>query len=139
MKKIFVDTNILIDFLTQRKPFDIKAGVIFSLAEKGKISLGVSALSIANTHYHLLKNLTPESTKELIRKFKLLLQVHPLNEKFIDLSLNITDFRDFEDALQYFTALEYGYEAILTRNLKDFKGSNLPVFDPSQLLEVLKK
>lgn len=139
MKKIFVDTNILIDFLTQRKPFDIRTGVIFSLAEKGEISLGVSALSIANTHYHLLKNLKSESTKELIRKFKLLLQVHPLNEKFIDLSLNNTDFRDFEDALQYFTALEYGYEAILTRNLKDFKGSNLPVFDPSQLLEVLKK
>lgn len=139
MKKIFVDTNILIDFLTQRKPFDIKAGVIFSLAEKGEISLGVSALSIANTHYHLLKNLKSESTKKLIRKFKILLQVHPLNEKFIDLSLNNTDFHDFEDSLQYFTALEYGYEAILTRNLKDFKRSNLPVFDPSQLLEVLKK
>ncbi|MFC3415985.1 type II toxin-antitoxin system VapC family toxin [Algoriphagus hitonicola] len=139
MKRIFVNANILIDFLTQRKPFDVKAGIIFSLAEKGEISCGVSVLSIANTHYHLLKLVKPESAKELIRKFKLLLQVKPLNEKFIDLSLNNMDFRDFEDALQYYTALEYGYESILTRNLKDFKRSNLPVFTPSQLLEVLKK
>ena len=55
MKKVFIDTNILIDFLTERKPLDLQAGKIFSLSEQKILVCGVSSLSIANTHYHLLK------------------------------------------------------------------------------------
>lgn len=139
MKNIFIDTNILIDFLTDRKPFDFQAGKIFTLSEQKIIHCGVSSLSIANTHYHLLKLLNLEAANELLRKFKILLEVHPLNEKLIDLALNTSDFTDFEDALQYFTALEFRYEGILTRNQKDFKKSILPILTPDQFLEIYKK
>lgn len=139
MKNVFIDTNILIDFLTNRKPFDLQAGKIFSLSEQKILACGVSSLSIANTHYHLLKLLNLETTNELLRKFKILLEVHPLNEKLIDLALNNSDFTDFEDALQYFTALEFGYEVILTRNQKDFKNSTIPILTPDQFLEIYKK
>lgn len=139
MKNVFIDTNILIDFLTNRKPFDLKVGKIFSLSEQKILNCGVSSLSIANTHYHLLNLLKTEAANELLRKFKILLVVHPLNEKLIDLALNTSDFTDFEDALQYFTALEFGYEAILTRNQKDFKNSTIPILTPDQFLEIYKK
>lgn len=139
MKNVFIDTNILIDFLTYRKPFDLQAGKIFSLSEQNILNCGVSTLSIANTHYHLLKLVKLETANELLRKFKLLLVVHPLNEKIIDLALNTSDFSDFEDALQYFTALEFGYEAIATRNQKNFKKSIIPILTPDQFLEVYIK
>lgn len=139
MKNVFIDTNILIDFLTERKPFDLQAGKIFSLSEQKFLHCGISSLSIANTHYHLLKLVKLETANELLRKFKLLLVVHPLNEKIIDLALNTSDFSDFEDALQYFTALEFGYEAIVTRNQKDFKKSIIPILTPDQFLEVYIK
>jgi predicted nucleic acid-binding protein len=139
MKKLFIDTNILIDFLTQKKPFDFQAGKIFSLAEQNLISCGVSSLSIANTHYHLLKLMNPNAVNELLRRFKILLKVHPLDEKLIDLGLNSSDFSDFEDSLQYFTALEFGYDGIITRNQKDFKKSSLPILAPEQFLEIFKK
>lgn len=139
MNKLFIDTNILIDFLTERKPFDLQAGRIFSLSEKNILTCGVSSLSIANTHYHLLKLMKPEAVKELLRRFKILLKVHPLNEKLIDLGLNDSEFTDFEDSLQYFTALEFGYEAIITRNQKDYKKSILPVLAPDYFLEIFKK
>jgi predicted nucleic acid-binding protein len=139
MRKLFIDTNILIDFLTERKPYDLDAGKIFSLAEQKILTCGVSALSIANTHYHLLKLMKPEAVNELLRRFKILLTVHPLSEKLIDLGLNNSDFSDFEDSLQYFTGLEFEYEAIITRNQKDFKNSILPVLSPDQFLAILKK
>jgi len=139
MKKLFIDTNILIDFLTERKPFDLDAGNIFSLAEHNLLICGVSALSIANTHNHLLKLMKPTPANEVLRRFKLLLQVHPLSENLIDLGLNNSEFNDFEDSLQYFTSLEFGYEIIISRNQKDFKNSILPVLSPDQFLAILKK
>ena len=139
MRKLFIDTNILIDFLTERKPFDLDAGKIFSLAEQNLLICGVSALSIANTHYHLLKLMKPAAANELLRRFKILLKVHPLSEKLIDLGLNNSEFNDFEDSLRYFTSLEFGYEIIITRNQKDFKNSILPVLSPDQFLAILKK
>lgn len=139
MKKLFIDTNMLIDFLTERKPFDLDAGKIFSLAEHNLVICGVSALSIAKTHYHLLKLMKPTAANEVLRRFKLLLQVHPMTEKLIDLGLNNSEFNDFEDSLQYFTSLEFGYEIIITRNQKDFKNSILPVLSPNQFLAILKK
>ena len=139
MKNVFIDTNILIDFLTYRKPFDLQAGKIFSLSEQKILNCGVSTLSIANTHYHLLKLVKLEAANELLRKFKILLVVHPLNEKLIDLALNTSDFTDFEDALQYYTALEFGYEVIVTRNQRDFKKSIIPILTPDQFLEVYLK
>ena len=138
MKNVFIATHILIDFLTNRKPFDLKAGKIFSLSEQKILNCGVSSLSIANTHCHLLKLLKTEAANELLRKFKILLVVHPLNEKLIDLALNTSDFTDFEDALQYFSAIQSNkVDVIITRNTKDFKHSKIPVFTPQEYLATL--
>jgi len=135
MKKLFIDTNIVIDLLAKREPFYDEAAILFTLADKQKISLSVSALTFANTNYILLQSKKPEESKHILRKLKLIVQVLSLDEKIVGLSLNDNDFKDYEYALQYFTALENGVDAIITRNLKDFQKAKLPVMTASQFLK----
>jgi len=137
MKKIFVDTNVLIDLLARRDPFYNEAAVLFSLADKKEIALSISSLSIANSSYTLLRQMDATKVKSVLRKLKLIITVLPLNDKIIDLTLNDDTFTDFEDGLQYFTAIENDQAAIITRNLKDFKRSKLPVMTARQFLETL--
>jgi predicted nucleic acid-binding protein len=138
MKKLFIDTNIVIDLLAKREPFYDGAAMLFTLADKQKIRLSVSALTFANTNYILLQSKKPEEAKLILRKLKLIVQVLCLDEKIVGLSLNDNDFKDYEDALQYYTALENGVDAIITRNLKDFQKAKLPVMTASQFLISIK-
>lgn len=138
MKKLFIDTNIVIDLLAKREPFYDEAAMLFTLADKQKIRLSVSALTFANTNYILLQSKKPAEAKLILRKLKLIVQVLSLDEKIVGLSLNDNDFRDYEDALQYFTALENGVDTIITRNLKDFQKAKLPVMTASQFLKSMK-
>jgi len=138
MKKLFIDTNIVIDLLAKREPFYDEAAMLFTLADKQKIRLSVSALTFANTNYILLQSKKPDEAKLILRKLKLIVQVLSLDEKIVGLSLNDEDFKDYEDALQYFTALENGVDAIITRNLKDFQKAKLPVMTASQFLKSIK-
>ena len=138
MKKLFIDTNIVIDLLAKREPFYDEAAILFTLADKQKIRLSVSALTFANTNYILLQSKKHEEAKLILRKLKLIVQVLSLDEKIVGLSLNDNDFKDYEDALQYFTALENGVDAIITRNLKDFQKAKLPVMTASQFLKSIK-
>jgi len=135
MDKILVDTNIIIDLLAKRKEFYIPASKLFSLSDNHSVSLSISSLTFANTYYLLSKELKPDRVKEILRKFKLLIQVLPMDDKIINLSLN-SDFKDFKVAIQYFTAVENKIEIILTRNLKDFKSSKLPVMTAEDYLKM---
>lgn len=137
MKKVFVDTNIVIDLLARREPFFDEAATLFSLADQKQFELSVSALTIANTSYTLLKKMDAQQTKSTLRKLRLILKVLPLDDKIVDLTLNDTLFSDFEDGIQYFTALEYGQEIIISRNFKDFKNSSLPTLSARQFIEMI--
>jgi len=138
MKKLFLDTNIIIDLLSERQPFYTEAARIFSLADKKEIEVSVSALSFATTNYILLQSKKSDEAKQILRKLKLIVQVLSLDEKIVELALNDSDFKDFEDGLQYYTALEHGLDAIITRNLKDFKKSRIPVMSADQYLQTHK-
>jgi predicted nucleic acid-binding protein len=135
MKKIFLDTNIIIDLFAKREPFYNAAANLFSMADRKEIDISVSALTIANTNYILLKYLKPEDTKNVLRKIRLITKVISLDTKIIDLSLYDKDFKDFEDALQYYSALENNIDVIITRNLKDFQKSKLPVMTAEQFFK----
>ncbi|MBW8325667.1 MAG: PIN domain-containing protein [Prolixibacteraceae bacterium] len=135
MKSLFLDTNIVIDLLAKREPFYRSAAQLFSMADKMKIQLSVSALTFANTNYILLKERKPEEAKLILRKLKLLVKVVSLDDKIIGLSLNDSDFKDYEDAIQYYTALENEDDMIVTRNLKDFQRSKIPVLTAEQFLQ----
>jgi len=135
MKNLFLDTNVVIDLLAKREPFYRSAAQLFSLADKMKLQLCVSALSFANINYILLKEKKPEESRLILRKLKLLVEVISLDDRIIGLSLNDIDFKDYEDALQYYSALENGADVIITRNLKDFQKSKIPVLTAEQYLQ----
>jgi predicted nucleic acid-binding protein len=135
MNKLFIDTNIVLDLLGKREPFYDAAAKLFSLADRGKVKLYISSLTFANTNYVLSKLKSKKEARVILLKFKILVVVLELNDKIIELSLNDDDFKDFEDGLQYYTALENEAEIIITRNLKDFKASKVPVMTASQYLK----
>ena len=138
MKKLFVDTNIVIDLLSRRETFFEEAAELFSLADKKQIELSVSSLTIANTSYTLLRQMDSNKAKSVLRKLRLILKILPLNDKIIGLALNDDNFSDFEDGLQYFTAVDDEQELIITRNLKDFKNSKLPTMTAKQFIETIE-
>ena len=138
MKRIFLDTNIVLDILAHRMPYYTEAAKLFSLADKKKIKLSVSALCLADSNYILSKQLPVTEVRKVLRRFKVLVNVLPLDDKVSDLALN-SEFNDFEDAIQHFTAIENGQDLIITRNLQDFKESKIPVMTAGEFIKALKK
>jgi predicted nucleic acid-binding protein len=139
MKKIFADINIVLDLLSRRDPFFEDAATLFSMADNLQIELSVSSLTVANASYTLLRQMDSHKAKSVLRKLRLILKILPLDDKIIGLALNDETFSDFEDGLQYFTALENRQDLIITRNLKDFKNSKLPVMTAGQYIESVVK
>jgi len=132
MEKIFVDANIVMDLLEKREEFYQEAQELFTLSDKKNVKLYVSALTLANVHFLLFKHLKMEARK-VLSKFKVLVEVLAVDDKIIDLSLT-SDLKDFEDAIQYYTAIENEMDIIITRNKKDFKNVNLPILTAKEFL-----
>ncbi len=137
MKNIFLDTNIVLDLLAHRMPFYTEAAKLFSLADKKKIKLSISALCLADSNYILSKQHPEMEARKVLRKFKVLVSVLPLDDKISELALN-SDFKDFEDAIQYFTAIENDQDLIITRNQSDFKESKIPVMTAGEFIKSIK-
>ncbi len=137
MDKILVDTNIVLDLLGERQKFLIEAQELFTLSDKNKVKLYVSSLTFANTYYILSQQMKMNNVRKILRKFKVLVEVLPMDDKIIDLSL-VSDFKDFEDAIQYHTAIENEINIIITRNLKDFKTARIPVITAKEYLKLKK-
>lgn len=135
MKNLLIDTNIVLDLLAKRQTFYESAAELFSLADKKKIKLFTSSISIINTNYILAKTLSEKEAREILRKFRILVKILSCDEKIIDLGLN-SHFKDYEDSVQYFTATENNIDCIITRNLKDFKGSKIPVMTAGEFLKL---
>jgi len=134
MSKILIDTNIVIDLLAKRDPFYKSAAQLFSLADKQKLELSISSLTFANTNYVLSRLKSTQEAREILRRFRVLIKVLQLNDKLIDLALNDNNFKDFEDGLQYYTAIENEQDVIITRDLKGFKESKIPVMTADEYL-----
>ncbi len=139
MKKLFIDTNIVIDLLSRRELYYEESAALFSLADRNIIKLSISSLTIANTSYVLSRQLKANQVKEILRKLRLVVNVLPLDDKIIGLALNDNTFADFEDGLQYYTAIESEQDMIITRNLKDYKTAQIPVMTARQFIEMIKE
>jgi len=138
MKNLFLDTNIVIDVLANRQPFSIIGARLFDFAEKGKIKLFISALSYSNIYYILKKSCSHKETISLLRDLEALTSTIDVTGRIISNALN-SEFKDFEDAIQNFTAdSSKKMDAIVTRDVKDYKTSDLPVFTPNEVLKMLE-
>ncbi|RLD70642.1 MAG: hypothetical protein DRJ10_20175 [Bacteroidetes bacterium] len=139
MKNIFIDTNVIIDFLSDRKPFSEDAAILFQLAKEKKINVYVAAISFNNTYYILRQATSNKRALKLIDEFEEYVYVQETNRDILKKALR-SDFNDFEDAIQYYSAIQLGEIDILTtRNLKDFKKSEIPVLSPSTTVKILLK
>lgn len=137
MQKVFLDTNIILDFLGEREGFYEAAAKVLTLADQKKIQLFTSAVSITNAYYILAKY-QPQSALEKIRKFKILCVASLMNDEVVEKAL-ASDFKDIEDAMQYFSAIASNCDVIITRNEKDFKSALIPVMNAESFLHTLKK
>ena len=132
---VFLDTDVIIDYITDRKPFSDKAEMVFALIENKKIKGHTSSLCFSNLYYLMRQQITRVKTISLLKDLAGVLNILKVDEDSIIKALN-SDFKDFEDAIQYYTASDHKrIDLIVTRNIKDYKQSTLPVMTPDTLLK----
>ncbi|MCL8006446.1 PIN domain-containing protein [Gelidibacter japonicus] len=134
MSRLLIDTNTVIDLLSKRENFYDEAADLFSRADRKELNLAISSLTFANTNYILTKLKSAKEAREILRKFKVLVEVLSLDDKITELALSDDDFPDFEDGLQYYSAIENQIDIIITRNKKDFKNSKISVLSAKEYL-----
>jgi predicted nucleic acid-binding protein len=129
---LFVDTNVVLDFVLDRKPFCIESDSLFRMRDDGKVVIYISSLTLSTISYFADKNKL--NTKAIIARFLHWFHIIDLEASFFDQVLN-SKFTDFEDGLQYFSAINAGsVEAIITRNEGDFKYSDIPIISPANFI-----
>lgn len=138
MKHVFLDTNVLIDFLANRKPFSLEAAILFNYSFKKKISIYVAAVSFNNIYYILRQSCSHLETIKILNELQEWTEVVDVSKEVIRKSLK-SGFKDFEDAIQYCCAISIGkIDGIVTRDTKDFKTSSLPVLTPREALTIIE-
>jgi predicted nucleic acid-binding protein len=134
MKQVFMDTNIVIDFLANRRPFAMDAAKLFDLAVSGKVRIFIAAVSYNNIYYILRQSMPGNATLKLLEELADMTEITDVTAAVIRQSLK-TDFKDHEDAIQYYSALSIpDLDFIVTRNTRDFKKSKLAVLTPTEAL-----
>lgn len=132
--KLFIDTDIILDILAKRDPFYDSAAQLFTLIDEKKVETFTTPVVFSNLFYILSKLKSREFAHSSLRKLRLLLSVIEVDEKIIDLALN-SEFKDFENAIQYYSAKFNDLEFIVTRNVKDFVSKDLTVLTAEEFLE----
>lgn len=137
--KLFIDSDMVIDFFTDREPHANPASELFDLNEKGEVALFLSAVSINNLYYIVRRYLGHKKTLEVIEELLDMTEIIGTTRKEIVQALK-NDFKDFEDSVQYSSALTIeGIEAIITRNIKDYRNSKIAVMTPLNYLKMKDK
>jgi predicted nucleic acid-binding protein len=134
--KILLDTNIVLDVLMDRLPFSDTAVELFSRVEEGAIIGYLCGTTITTVYYLASKTLGAARAQEEIKKLLTLFEVAPVNRLVLESAL-AADFNDFEDAVIYEAACHVGADAIVTRNLKDFKKSRISVYTSEEFVRIL--
>ncbi len=137
MNKVLIDTDVILDFFFDRKPFSLNAAIIFSLCESKKIQGFITPVIISNTYYLLRKTASHEKIIDKLKKLLSITEVLLMNQEVVIKAIN-SDFPDFEDALQHSAAIHHErINAIITRNFKDFKKSKIEVFTPENFIQTI--
>lgn len=132
--KVFVDTNVMIDFLGERELFFKDAAEIFSLADEGKIDVYCSSLSYSNASYILSRYYSKEDVIDKLSKFHELCYTAAVDDAIVSKALK-SNFTDFEDALQFYLAKSANADTIVTRDTRHFKNADISVVTPSEFIK----
>ncbi len=135
-KHLYIDSDIILDMLLQREPFYKFAEILVQDRQINQVHLSTSALVIANVNYLLTKKAGAARSKDAIRHVINLIDVLPFEKQAIEHALS-SRFTDFEDAIQHHIAIKNNCDAIITRNIKDYKQATIPVLTAEQFLRTL--
>ena len=138
MDKVLIDADVILDFFFDRKPFSNDSTKIINLCEKGEIKGFVTSIVLSNIAYLLRKTATQEKVITTLKVLMKFIEVTPTNKNSVLDALN-SDFKDFEDALQNFSAQNSEeIKVIITRNIKDYKTSKLSIMTPEIYLKSIQ-
>lgn len=136
MKRIFLDTNAVVDILLEREPWFTQLQDILNLYVSSLVDvISCSSMTIGTVYYLMERVRMPHNVViEKIRRFRRCCNISSVDEAMVDSALH-SSFKDLEDAMQYYSALSEGCDVIITRNKKDFVESTIPVMEPQEFLD----
>lgn len=137
MIKVYLDCNILIDWLLDREPYSHFASGIIQLTEQNEIQSYVSPLILANTYYIISKTLNKKVADEFIKDSLILFKFVDMTEDIIRSAVN-NKYKDFEDDLHYHTAIAFSVDYLITRNKKDFRSEKIEVVDAEEFINLIE-
>ncbi|WP_395043802.1 type II toxin-antitoxin system VapC family toxin [Flavobacterium sp.] len=138
MKSALIDTDVILDFFFDREPFSENAAQILSLCERKLIVGYITPVILSNVYYLLSQKGKQEKVIEKLKSLISFLEILSTDKNSILTALN-SDFKDFEDALQNYSAEQNGtINHIITRNTKDYKKSKLGIITPEDFLKTIK-
>ncbi|QNL21717.1 PIN domain-containing protein [Hyphobacterium sp. CCMP332] len=133
--KVLVDTDVILDVFLDREPFSSHASELLSLGETGKIQIFITAIAISNIYYTLKKRFNHKKIMNQLQNLMDIVEISPADKSVILESIQ-SSFSDFEDSLQHFSAKNISkVDYIITRNIKDYKFSEIKVFTPEKFLK----
>lgn len=138
MKRVFLDTNVALDYVLERYPFVDEAEEIFAMADDAECHLLLSAMSFVNMAYIARKQYPGTMIYSVLAQLRMLVEPVPVSIETMDAAISL-HARDFEDALQYFSALSAGADCIVTRNVRDYPFAEIPILTPPQFLAEFDK
>lgn len=134
--KVLFDTNVLLDVFLEREPFFKSSARAIGLAEKGEIEGWICGTTVTTIFYLLAKQQSSQKAGQHVRDILKIFNVSNINRVVLEEALE-SDFNDYEDGVLYQSAIHANLEAIITRNLKDFHKSKIPVYSPAAFLKIL--
>lgn len=132
---VLVDTNILLDVLAQREPYYWDSAQIWTLAERGEITAFVSAISFNNVYY-ILRNANNKTAAETaLKALRDVFESVAPDIKIINQAID-SECDDFEDAIQFHSAVRVSAHFLITRNPDDFPASSVTIITPDEFLRI---
>jgi len=136
--KIQIDTDVVLDLLLDRAPFSEAAAQLFAYVEHGILEASVASTTITTVHYLTGRATNIRKAKSLTTLLMSLVEIAPVDRTVLSNALT-NGFTDYKDAIIHESAVMIGVEAIITRNLKDYKKATLPVMSPTAFLQVFEQ
>ena len=130
---VFIDTNVLLDVLAHRDPFYADSARVWTLAETGQVAGFASALSLPNLYYLLRRAKGQRAARKAMGILRDIFSLVPLDAQIMNQAID-ADLRDFEDAIQFFSALRAGATTLITRNPSDFPRQDIAIQTPTAFL-----
>jgi predicted nucleic acid-binding protein len=135
--RVLLDSDVVLDFLLERAPFCEVAGELFELIARGACGGYISGVTPINVFYLMRKAKGIDQARQAISDLLIAVEVCPITQTVLEAAFALS-FTDYEDAVQHASAAAAGLDAIVTRNLDDYKNAALPVYSPVEFLNQLK-